>query len=46
MKSAEYQAEGAVETGKLPESYGSVSNETPVEEIGGRLFRKGVDTGP
>ena len=46
MKSSEYQAEEAVETGKLPESNGSVSNETPIEEIGGRLYRKGVDTGP
>lgn len=46
MKSSEYQREEAVETGKLPESNGSVSNETLVEEIGGRLYRKGVDTGP
>jgi hypothetical protein len=33
MKSPEYQSEEAVETGKLPESNGSVSNETPVEEM-------------
>jgi len=46
MKSSEYQREEAVETGKLPESNGSLSNETLVEEVGGRLYRKGVDTGP
>ncbi len=45
-KSSEYQGREAVEIGNLPESNGSVSNETPVEEIGGRLYRKGVDTGP
>ena len=31
MESAEYQGREAVEAGKLPESNGSVSNETPVE---------------
>lgn len=46
MKSSEYQGREAVEAGKLPESNGSVSNETTVEEIGGRLYRKDVDTGP
>lgn len=46
MKSIEYRSEEAVETGKLPESDGSLSNGTHVEEIGGRLYRKGVDTGP
>jgi hypothetical protein len=46
MKSSEYQREEAVETGKLSERKGFESNETPVEEIGGRLYRKGVDTGP
>lgn len=37
MDSAGYQGREAVEAGKLPESDGPVSNETPVEEIGGRL---------
>jgi hypothetical protein len=46
MESSEYKGREAVETGKLPEGKGIESNETVVEEIGGRLYRKGVDTGP
>lgn len=46
MKSSEYQGREAVETGNLPEWKGFESDETTVEEIGGRLYRKGIDTGP
>jgi len=45
MDSSQYQKEEAVETGKLPESRGFESNEPAVEEIGGRLYREGIDGG-
>jgi len=46
MDSSGYQGREAVETGKLPESKGFGSNGTAAEEIGGRLYRQGIDTGP
>jgi hypothetical protein len=46
MESSGYQKEEAVETGKLPENKGLESNEPATVEIGGRIFRPDVDTGP
>ncbi len=46
METSEYDREESLETGRLPESRGFESGETAMEEIGGRLYRHGVDTGP
>jgi hypothetical protein len=46
MESSEYEKEEAVETGRLPESEGFESERSPAVEIGGMLYREGIDTGP
>ena len=46
VESSGYQGREAVETGTLPERNGFESNGAAVEEIGGTLYRKGLDTGP
>jgi hypothetical protein len=45
-ESSDLQREEAVETGTLPESRGFESNEPVTEDIGGVLYRQGIDTGP
>jgi hypothetical protein len=46
MESSVYRGEEAIETGRLPDSFWSDSNKPVVNEIGGQLFRQGVDDGP
>jgi hypothetical protein len=45
-ESSEYKTEEPVETGRLPEGGWSESSEPVVNEIGGQLFRQGIDDGP
>jgi hypothetical protein len=44
MNSSGYQGREAVETGKLPERKGFESNGMPVVELGGTVYRIGIDT--
>ena len=46
MEPSGYQKEEAVETGKLPERGRLESNEPATPEVGGRVFRPDVDSGP
>jgi hypothetical protein len=46
MESSGYQKEEAMETGRLPENKRWESNEPATVEIGGRVFRPDIDTGP
>lgn len=45
MESSDYQKEEAVETGRLPESQGFESNEPATVDVGGVLYRGGIDAG-
>ena len=45
MESSDYQKEEAVETGMLPETRGFESNEPAAVDVGGVLYRGGIDAG-